>query len=662
MIMQTPLRSNVKDNSFFNESKDDDSKSQAGMEDEEFIDNLILNSPLSNAIHRSPSLRKVRMRTLEQGQFTNLASTERMMRNTDSMLEDAVIADKLKRRLTSRREIGKSARRTIQDTSLSDFIKKSVMQEPLNALSVFHPTDDQLSKAVDMALKVFLDGVFVDINNDEMKGKARQIFQNALIREEFHKGDFICKQNDSGEKLFIIEEGIVQFMIDDRIVGEGHNGEAFGELSLVYGIPITASAKAITQSVMIWSLDKISFRKIQAFVAQRAMQASIVEEKNTQSDKKEALKEYRRKCSSLTDLQESLNTSFRSFTAHENDIDFSNLKWLHILGKGSFGSVFLVSLNDSKKEDDDDHTKYYALKCMSKTSIVKRHNEQRVLIEKNILQEVRSNFIISLLGTHQDESSLYFLTDFVQGGNLMSYMIESDVLSHEECIFFTANLVSALVHIHSKGFVHRDLKPENCLIGTDGYLKLCDFGMAKRLPSIVKLPNGGSEAVTLAFTMCGTPEFMAPEFVLSTGYTKGVDIWALGCMLVEMYIGKAPFEFGGDLKKTFREVCLIGMGRKRFNRPEKLQTQDMDDAGSFCESLLARVQDRIGCSGSTEELQKHQFYEKIDFKALNSKAIVPPYIPDVSNDMDLSHFKDEERLSMDSLQSYHGDKLWCQDF
>ena len=659
--MQTPIRSNVKDNSFFNESNDNDIESQADVEDKEFIDNLILNSPLSNAIQRSPSLRKVRMWTLEQGQFTNLARTERMMRNTDSMLEDVVIADKLKRRLTSRREIGKSVRRTIQDTSLSDFIKKSVMQEPLNALAVFHPTDDQLLKAVDMALKVFLDGVFVDINNEEMKGKARQIFQNGLIREEFHKGDFICKQNDPGEKLFIIEEGIVQFMIDDRIVGECHNGEAFGELSLVYGIPITASAKAITQSVMIWSLDKISFRKIQAFVAQRAMQTSIVDKENSQSDRKEALKEYRRKCSSLTDLQESLNTSFRGLTVHDNNIDFSSLNRLRLIGKGSFGSVFLVSINDSKKANDD-NTKYFALKCMSKNEVVKRRNEQRVLIEKNILQEVRSNFIISLLGTHQDESSLYFLTDFVQGGNLMSYMIESDVLSHEECMFFTANLVSALVHIHSKGFVHRDLKPENCLIGIDGYLKLCDFGMAKRLPSIVKLPNGGSEAVTLAFTMCGTPEFMAPEFVLSTGYTKGVDIWALGCMLVEMYIGKAPFEFGGDLKKTFREVCLIGMGRKRYNRPEKLQTQNMDDTGSFCESLLARVQDRIGCSGSTEELQKHKYYEKIDFKTLNSKAIVPPYIPNVSNAMDLSHFKDEERLSMDSLHSYHGDKLWCQDF
>ena len=88
--------------------------------------------------------------------------------------------------------------------------------------------------------------------------------------------------------------------------------------------------------------------------------------------------------------------------------------------------------------------------------------------------------------------------------------------------------------------------------------------MAKRLPSTVQLPSGGTEVVTLAFTMCGTPEFMAPEFVLSTGYSKGIDWWALGCILVEMYSGRSPFEFDGDLKKTFKQVCLIGMGRESF--------------------------------------------------------------------------------------------------
>jgi serine/threonine protein kinase len=298
---------------------------------------------------------------------------------------------------------------------------------------------------------------------------------------------------------------------------------------------------------------------------------------------------------------------------------------------------------------------------MSKSSIVEGGNKKRAVIEKNILQELDCVFIISLLGTHQDSSHIYFLTDFIQGGNLMSYMINKDVLSHSECVFFSANIVSALIHIHKKGFVHRDLKPENCLIDKLGYLKLCDFGMAKRLPCIVQLPNGGTEAATLAFTMCGTPEFMAPEFVLSTGYDKGVDIWALGCILVEMYIGRSPFEFKGDLKKTFRKVCLIGMGRNKYSRPDVLKKEGMHAAGKFVEGLLSSHQNRLGKSDSTA-LRAHEYYESIDFDLMNRKQISAPYIPNISHASDVSNFTDDGNRSEDTVEAYTGDDAWCQDF
>jgi len=367
------------------------------------------------------------------------------------------------------------------------------------------------------------------------------------------------------------------------------------------------------------------------------------------------VKQFRKQCSSLSDLQEpSLHCDLLE------NIDIKTLKRNAIVGKGTFGSVYLVSLKDKGKTK----VKYYALKCMSKASIVERNNQKRVLIEKNILQELNSIFIISLLGTHQDKSSIYILTDFVQGGNLMSYMITKDVLSHSECVFFSANIVSALVHMHNKGIVHRDLKPENCLIDKNGYLKLCDFGMAKRLPSIVQLTNGCTEVVTLAFTMCGTPEFMAPEFVLSTGYDKGVDFWALGCILIEMYIGKSPFEFDGDLKRTFKEVCLIGMGRNKYSRPEALRKEGLDAAGRFAEGLLASAQNRLGREDSSE-LKRQEYYDSIDFDMLNEKKITAPYLPNISHASDVSHFrKDADRVSEESVQPYEGDvdDSWCQDF
>jgi serine/threonine protein kinase len=635
----------------FNDNKTDEQESDSKQVKKKIV------TPRSPAIHRSPSFRRIRVRTLEAEQYQNEASNERFKRNTDSMLEDAIIAEKLKRRLTSRRELGIS-RRTVEDSSLSEFIKKSVMETSLDALSVVCPTDEQLCHAANLALNVFIEGVLFNIN-DESKLKARQIFQESLIREEFYEGDYICRESDIGEKLFIIEEGIVQFIIGDRIAGTAQNGSIFGEVSLIYGTKRYASVKAVTKSVMMWSLDTLSFRRIQALVAREALMASSAKGLATNactaptSSRSEKLKEFHKRCSSLSDLQE------QSSRFNVDEFDFSSLKKKGIIGQGSFGSVFLVSL----REKDANKVKYFALKSMSKGSIVERGNEKRVVIEKNILQELDSIFIISLFGTHQDSSHIYFLTDFIQGGNLMSYMINKDVLSHSECVFFSANIISALIHIHKKGFVHRDLKPENCLIDKHGYLKLCDFGMAKRLPCIVQLPNGGTEVVTLAFTMCGTPEFMAPEFVLSTGYDKSVDIWALGCILVEMHIGRSPFEFKGDLKKTFREVCLIGMGRKTYNRPDAFEKEGMAAAGNIVEGLLSSYQDRIGKADS-EDLKAHEYYESIDFELMHRKQISAPYTPNISHASDVSNFTDvsDRSSAEDTAASYEGDISWCKDF
>ena len=242
----------------------------------------------------------------------------------------------------------------------------------------------------------------------------------------------------------------------------------------------------------------------------------------------------------------------------------------------------------------------------------------------------------------------------------MGRMIKKDVLPHDECVFFSANIVSGLCFLHSRGFVHRDIKPENCLIGRDGYLKLCDLGLAKRLPCTVQLPSGGTEVVTLAFTMCGTPEFIAPEFVLSTGYDKGVDWWALGCIVAEMYSGRSPFEFEGDLKKTFKQVCLIGMGREIFSPPEELQQPGLADALDFVQQLLSKASERLG-RDSSRRVKDHSYFLQINFEQLAKKLLRSPYVPKLSNGFDASHFnvkpEDKERK-----EPYHGNNNIFKDF
>lgn len=594
-------------------------------------------------------IRKSKTRSVEvHSPMKHVASSEKVRRNSDSMLEDAFVADKLKRRLASRREQAKN-RRTIAYTGLSDFIMKSIMEGSLDAISAVMPTDESLSNAANIAFQSCMAGYFDNLKDEIVIQTLKNLFMDSLERVEFQQGEYICKQNEKVEKLFVIEEGMVQFSCGEQVAGAAGMGSILGELSLVYGIPAPSDVKCITPCVILWAMDTLCYRRIQAVVAKESLKSSTIEMSN--APRESQIQSVRRRCSSFLDLQE------ESKHSEENIIPFEQLEKVAIVGKGAFGSVYIVE----NKKSGSDTERYYSLKCMSKSSIEQRGNEKRVLIEKHALQtSASSHFIISLYGTYQDKDSIYFLTDFLQGGNLMGHMINRDILPHEECVFFSANIVSGLCFLHSRGFVHRDIKPENCLIGRDGYLKLCDLGMAKRLPCTVQLPSGGTEVVTLAFTMCGTPEFIAPEFVLSTGYGKGIDWWALGCIVVEMYSGRSPFEFDGDLKKTFKQVCLIGMGRESFSPPEELQQPGLEDALDFVQQLLTKASERLG-RDSSRRVKDHRYFSEVDFEKLGKKLLKPPYVPTFLNASDASHFnvtpEDEERI-----EPYTGSNSIFKDF
>jgi serine/threonine protein kinase len=556
------------------------------------------------------------------------SSMNRCERSSDSMLEDALVADKLKRRLASRRLSQVTNRRTIEYTGLSDFIMKSIMEGgSLDAISAVLPTNESLSNVANTAYHACMSGYFSNLKDEIVIQKVKNLFMDSLERMEYQQDEYICKQNKQVEKLFVIEEGMVQFSCGEEVAGTAGVGSILGELSLVYGVPAPSDIKCITPCVILWAMDTLAYRRIQAVVAKESLKSSSSVEVSN-GPRESQIQSVRRKCSSFLDLQEENDKS------EDMIIPFERLEKVAIVGKGAFGSVYIVE----NKNSTSDTERYYSLKCMSKSSIVERGNEQRILIEKHALQTcVKSNFIITLFGTYQDQDSIYFLTDFIAGGNLMGHMISRDILPHEECVFFSANIVSGLSFLHSRGFVHRDIKPENCLICKDGYLKLCDLGMAKRLPSTVQLPSGGTEVVTLAFTMCGTPEFIAPEFVLSTGYSKGIDWWALGCIVVEMYSGRSPFEFDGDLKKTFRQVCLIGMGRESFSPPNEMQQPGLEDALDFVQQLLVKASERLG-RDSSHRVKDHRYFSQIDFEQLGKKLLKPPYVPKLLHATDASHF------------------------
>ena len=148
------------------------------------------------------------------------------------------------------------------------------------------------------------------------------------------------------------------------------------------------------------------------------------------------------------------------------------------------------------------------------------------------MQQISHPFVVKLHYAFQSRESLYFVTDFLNGGELFFHLCNEIRFSEARSRFYAAEMLLALEHLHSKGIIYRDLKPENVLLDSEGHLKITDFGLSR-----VNLPEN-----TLTNTFCGTPEYIAPEIIKKTGHTFAVDLWSLGMLLYEMISGLNPFK------------------------------------------------------------------------------------------------------------------------
>ncbi|KAI9934914.1 hypothetical protein ASPWEDRAFT_660030 [Aspergillus wentii DTO 134E9] len=271
------------------------------------------------------------------------------------------------------------------------------------------------------------------------------------------------------------------------------------------------------------------------------------------------------------------------------------------LGTGSFGRVHLVQSKHNHR--------FYAIKVLKKAQVVKMKQIEHTNDERRMLNRVRHPFLITLWGTWQDSRNLYMVMDFVEGGELFSLLRKSQRFPNPVAKFYAAEVTLALDYLHSQQIIYRDLKPENLLLDRHGHLKITDFGFAKEVPDIT-------------WTLCGTPDYLAPEVVSSKGYNKSVDWWSLGILIFEMLCGFTPFWDSGSPVKIYENIL-----RGRIKYPPYLHPDAVD---LLSQLITADLTKRLGnLHGGSDDVKSHPWFAEVTWDRLARKDIDAPYVPPI---------------------------------
>ncbi|GAA5986373.1 hypothetical protein JCM11641_005359 [Rhodosporidiobolus odoratus] len=315
----------------------------------------------------------------------------------------------------------------------------------------------------------------------------------------------------------------------------------------------------------------------------------------------------------------------------ELGLSLGDFDMLETLGTGTFGRVLLCRLRpDPQKRPTQTQPHYFAMKVLEKNTIVRLRQVEHVNSERATLAWVRHPFVVNLFCTFQDEANLYLLLEYVQGGELFSHLRRAGRFSADVARFYGANLVLALDNLHKQDILYRDLKPENLLIDATGHLKMTDFGFAKYVPE-------------RTFTLCGTPEYLAPEIITATGHGSACDWWALGVLLFELLAGYPPFFADNPLE--IYEKILQG----RFGMPAHIDPLARDLIRRL---LTADLSKRLGnLKGGAQDVKSHPWFEGVDWEAVERKEIRAPIIPLTSVPGDCSNF---ERFPQTSIETMPG--------
>jgi cGMP-dependent protein kinase len=414
-----------------------------------------------------------------------------------------------------------------------------------------------------------------------------------VLEETFYaNGDYIIRQGARGDTFFIISKGTVkvtkkmQDSNEEKYIRTLGKGDFFGEKALQGDDLRTANIIVDNpEGTYCLVIDRETFNQLIS-----------------------NLDEIRTKYKDESVDRKRMNEEFER-------VALSDLKKLTTLGVGGFGRVELVQIQgDAAKRS-------FALKQMKKAQIVETRQQQHIMSEKEIMGEANCDFIVKLFKTFKDRKYLYMLMESCLGGELWTVLRDKGHFDDATTRFYTACVVEAFDYLHSRNIIYRDLKPENLLLDNQGYVKLVDFGFAKKLHSGRK-----------TWTFCGTPEYVAPEVILNKGHDISADYWSLGVLMFELLTGTPPFT-GADPMKTYN-IILKGIDAIDF--PRNITRNAMALIKKLCRDNPA---ERLGYQkGGISEIQKHKWFDGFNWEGLVNRTLTPPILPRVKHETDTSNF------------------------
>jgi len=319
--------------------------------------------------------------------------------------------------------------------------------------------------------------------------------------------------------------------------------------------------------------------------------------------------------------------------------DFELIK---TLGTGTFARVWLVRLKNARPEDED---KVFALKILRKVDVIRLKQVEHVRNERNVLAKVAGHpFITTMVASFQSLESLYMVLDYCPGGEVFSYLRRARRFNEPTSQFYAAEIVLILEFLHEReGVAYRDLKPENILIDAEGHLKLVDFGFAKKVEN------------RETYTLCGTPEYLAPEVIRNTGHGTAVDWWAFGILVYEFLVGQPPF-WDQNPMKIYEQIVE---GKVRF--PSAMSADARDLISGLCTVDTSK---RLGnISGGASRVKSHPWFKNIDWDRLYRREVNGPIVPHLRGPADTRNFDEyePENAHRDAYTKELSDK-WDESF